>query len=110
MNGGSTIGVPNASIALPNIPQSPCSEAQSTGERRGRVTRSGWGRIIFERALVDGARVGAGQALSTWASAGERRGLIGRGREAYSSEGKAASLSVDGGSGNRALRALLPTK
>lgn len=113
MDGGSTIGVPNASIALPNIPQSPCSEAQSASERRGRVARgSGRRRIILEGALVHRARVGAGEALGAWAGSRERRGLIGRGREADGGEGQAAALSVDGGGGDGTwvgLRALLPS-
>lgn len=60
MNGGSTIGVPNAPIALPDIPQGTCTKAQPTGEGCSRVaaTRGGWSGIVFKRTLVHGARIG----------------------------------------------------
>jgi hypothetical protein len=89
MNGGSTIGVPVAPIALPNISQCTGTEAQPASEGRGRIaarTRSDWHVVILERALVDGARIGAGQALGPRPSALEGWGLVGRGREANGGE------------------------
>lgn len=61
------IWVPNASVALPDIPHCTSSEAQPSNKGCGRVTaasRRGRGVIILEWALVDRARVGAGDALA----------------------------------------------
>lgn len=68
MDGWSTIWVPNASVALPDIPHCTSSEAQPSNKGCGRVTaasRRGRGVIILEWALVDRARVGAGDALGS---------------------------------------------
>ena len=93
MDGGSTIGVPHVPIALPDVPHSACSEAQATSKGSGRVARSGWSRIILEGALVDRARIGAGEALSALSGALVGRlvgGLVGGGRETDGGEGEAA--------------------
>lgn len=102
MDGGSTIGVPHVPIALPDVPHSACSEAQATSEGGGRVARCGWSRVILEGTLIDGARIGAGEALGALSGA-LVRGLVGGGRKTDGGEGETSSLSIHGccGDGTR---------
>jgi hypothetical protein len=101
MDGRSTIGVPNAAIALPDIPQCSGAEAQAPSKGSGGVAVCGGHRLIFKRALVDGARVGAREALGAGPRL-EGRALVGRGREADGGEGEATALGVDGSRGDGA--------
>lgn len=103
MDGGSTIGVPNVPIALPNIPHGTRTEAQAASEGGGWVaapSRSSRTQIIFEGALVYRARIGAGEALGAWA--GLEGGLLGRGGQAYRGKRQATTLSVHSGRRDRA--------
>ena len=96
MDGRSTIGVPNAPIALPNIPQGACSEAQATSEWCGRVAasaRSGRRRILLKGVLVHRARVGAREAFG--ARAGLEGRLLGR-AQTDRGEREPSPLGVDG--------------
>lgn len=100
MDGGSTIGVPNAPIALPNIPHGTRTKAQAAGERCGRVAASSRTQVIFKWALVYRTRIGAGEALGAWA--GLEGGLLGRGRKADSGERQTAALGIHSGRGDGA--------
>jgi hypothetical protein len=89
MNGGSTIGVPLIPAALPNIPQCPRTEAESARERRGRIAtraRRHGHVVILKGTLVDGARIGTGQALGPRARGREGGILVDGGREANGGE------------------------
>lgn len=95
MDGGSTIGVPNTAVALPDIPHGSRTEAQAASKGRGGVTARGRSGIILEGALVDRARVCTGDALGAGTGL-EGRALSGRGGQADGGQRKTASLGIDG--------------
>jgi len=104
------IWVPNASVALPNIPHCTSSEAQPSSKGCGWVaaaSRCGRGVVIFEGALVDRARVGAGDALGSGSRGLEEWGrLARRSTQTDSGERKPPSLSVGSSCGDGARGSL----
>ena len=101
MDGGSTIGIPNTAVALPDIPHGSRTEAQAASKGRGGVTARGRSGVILKGTLVDGARVCARDALGAGAGL-EGRALSGRCGQADGGQRKTASLGVDGSRGDGA--------
>lgn len=74
MGGRSTIWVSNTTATLPDIPQCPCTEAESSREGSGWITagsRCGRGVVLFERTLVHRAGVDTRQTLGSCAGIAE---------------------------------------
>lgn len=109
MDGWSTIWVPDTSVALPNVPHCTSPKAQPTSKRRcGVAGRGGRPEVVLEGALIDGSRVGAGDALGAGPRGLEEgRGLTRRGSQADGRQREPSALGIGSscGDGTRRLSA-----